>query len=106
MKTLTILKWKDENGCVQRFRFANEVKGKWREFGRVLGFSSELDSWDTQYRGDALECVTKVLKHWLEGRSTEKDYPPTWKGLYAVLEDIQCSQIALDFKNALVCTPF
>lgn len=67
----------------------------------LLGISSnQLSAWEEQYRGNANMCWTKVMEHWLNGVGTER-YPPTWEGLYMLLEDTQYVQVAEELKRAV-----
>ena len=79
----------------------DRVCSKWKEFGTLLGISlNTLSVWERQYRGNANMCWTKVMEHWLNG-GCKHSYPPTWEGLYLLLEDVQCSQVAEELKKAL-----
>ena len=100
MKTLTILKWEDHLGVVRTFRLSNRVQSRWRTFGTMLDLNDELDSWEAQYHSDASMCWSKVMRHWLDGGG-EDEYPPTWEGLYELLNDARCSQIAKKLKQAV-----
>ena len=40
------------------------------------------------------------MEHWLNGAGKDC-YPPTWEGLYTLLEDAQCSQVAEELKKAV-----
>lgn len=58
------------------------------------------DIWGEQYRGNANKCWTKVMEHWLNGVGKDR-YPPTWEGLYMLLEDTEYVQIAEELKKAV-----
>ena len=101
LKTLNLLKWKDEEGHEQTFRLVNRVGAKWREFGIRLGLTmSQLDAWDDQYRGSAGVCWNKLMAHWLDEGGTS-DYPPTWEGLYTLLQDGEYSKTASQLRRAV-----
>ena len=39
------------------------------------------------------------MEHWLTGESV--DYPPTWEGMYTMLEDAELAQVAMSLKEAV-----
>ncbi len=41
-------------------------------------------------------CWLKVMQYWLA-----PDYPPTWDGLYLLLQDVECSEAAKGLKEAV-----
>ena len=45
-------------------------------------------------------CWTKVMQHWLNGVGKDR-YPPTWEGLYMLLEDAEYPQVAEDLKKVV-----
>ena len=96
-----MLKWSDKKGNKKTFRLVDKVSAKWRQFGTLLGISMNLlSSWDKQHRGNANVCFTKVMEYWMNAGGKEK-YPPTWEGLYALLEDAEYSQVAVELKKAV-----
>ena len=101
LKTISLLKWRDLQGQEQTFRLGNRVAAKWRDFGIQLGLTmSQLDSWDEQYRGNASTCWNKLMEHWLNGEGS-RDYPPTWEGLYTLLQDGECANFAIALRKAV-----
>lgn len=99
--TLHLLKWKDKKGGKHIFRLVDRVSAKWKDFGLLLGLSpNQLSAWERQFRGNANKCWTKVMEHWLNGGAKD-DYPPTWEGLYMLLENAQFLQVAEDLKKAV-----
>lgn len=101
-KTLLILKWRDE-GRKKTFRLVDKVSAKWREFATILGISTKnLDAWDEQYSSKANKCWQKVMKYWLKGAGNSGiEYPPTWEGLYTLLEIAECDEIAKQLEQAV-----
>ena len=66
----------------------------------LLGLTpSQLNAINGQYRGDAGLCWNEVMDHWLDGGSAH--YPPTWEGLYTLLEDMELAHVAADLKEAV-----
>ena len=63
---------------------------------------SLLESILSQYRGDLKECCYAVLRQWLDNGSP--DYPLTWEGLLELLNDVNCSQVADELRDALNIT--
>ena len=99
MVTLTLLKWQ-EDGHTKRFRLIDKVQSKWRDFGTLLGLAGQLTSWESEYR---IRCLTKVMTRWLDGGGGG-DYPPTWEGLYTLLEDVECVQVTKELKEAVAAS--
>ena len=67
----------------------------------LLGITqNQLEVWEQQYSGNAQNCWRKVMEHWLNGGAKDK-YPPTWDGLYDLLEDARCSQVAEELKRTV-----
>lgn len=102
-KTLLSIKWCDQEGHKQSFRLIDRVDVKWREFGALLEISdSHMDAWEEQYSQKAHKCWQKVMHHWLKGTGGFIDqYPDTWKGLYALLRDVNCSDVAEELEEVI-----
>ena len=101
MSTLILLKWKDSHGHEQRFRLINRVSAQWLKFGYCLRRSTnQLEGWEKQCLLDADRCWCKVMSHWLKEDGTP-DYPATWKGVFCLLEDVECLPVAWDLQKAL-----
>ena len=45
-------------------------------------------------------CLLKVIQHWLDGGGAS-EYPITWVGLYSLLEDAECAEIAKELRKAV-----
>lgn len=94
LKTLSLIKWKDEQGINQRFSLIKWVCVEWRDFGKQLNIAGlKLDSWEDEYNKKAEKCWKKVMNHWLKGRSCN-EYPVTWEGLKVLLTDLQHPEVA------------
>ena len=101
MSTLTLLKWKDSHGREQKFRLINRVSGRWLDFGyRLQRNTSQLEGWERECLLNSDRCWCKVMSHWLKEDGTP-DYPTTWKGVFCLLEDVDCLQVAQDLQKAL-----
>ena len=101
MSTLTLLKWKDPHGCEQKFRLITRVSAKWLEFGyRLQRNTNQLEVWERECLSNADHCWCKVMSHWLNENSTP-DYPTTWKGVFHLLEDVECLKVAQYLQKAL-----
>ena len=100
MKNLTLIKWTDSQGKQHKLRIVQNICPKWRQIGNLLNISdSLLESILSQYRGDLEECCYAVLRQWLDNGSP--DYPLTWEGLLELLNDVDCSQVADELRDAL-----
>ena len=94
LKALKLVKHKGE-----QFRLVNEVSNKWESFGiRLDVTTNQLKAWRKECLGDAEECWMKVMGHWLAEGGTE-DYPTTWEGLYLLLDDVECTEVARKLKR-------
>lgn len=86
---------------MKTLRLVDMVSAKWKNFGVLLGITqNQLDVWEKQYCGNANMCWTKVMAYWLNGGSKDQ-YPPTWDGLYTLLEDAEYSQVAEELKKVV-----
>ena len=100
MSTLRLIKYTNSSGELCKFRLTDKVCAKWRKFGLMLNITSNiLHGIDSQMRGHSDECFARVMQLWLDGDS--RVYPPTWEGMYQLLEDINLSQVARDLKIAV-----
>ena len=78
------------------FRLINKVCSKWESFGILLGIPYEvLSGWRKEC--GTRRCWNTVMDHWLSIGGTP-DYRPTWKGLYKLLKDGECTEIAKQLK--------
>lgn len=58
-----------------------------------------LTAWREECRGIATRCWMKVMNCWLNKRFTP--YPPTWDGLYEMLEDTEYAEEARRLREAV-----
>ena len=101
LKTLTLLKWRNEEGRVETFRLASRVSSEWPTFGTLLDQSlDQLNHWDSKHRGNSLNIWKEMMDHWLTAEGTE-DYPATWEGLYSLLDDLDLPSIAAELRHAV-----
>ena len=99
-KSLTLIKWKDEHGCKREFRLIDRVPDKWKKFGSLLNLTHcQLTCWETQHLRDPVHCWKEVMQCWLDGVS--KTYPPSWEGLYGLVEDVGYPAVAIELKKAV-----
>ena len=76
-----------------------KVSANWNGFGVLLGLDcNELDELRLDYPGQTAACWNKVMDHWRKGNSA---YPPTWDGLYSLLDDMEYSEYAIELKKAV-----
>ena len=101
LKTLSLIKWRDQQGRKRNFKLVDKISTRWRHLGRLVGLEeNRLDVLEIKYRGDAVVCWSKVMQHWLDSGGNE-DYPATWEGLCSLLEDVECAKIAKELKIVL-----
>ena len=101
MGTLTLLKWRDSEGKLQRFYLVNKVSSRWMTFGyRFDREPDELEALEDEYSRNAKRCWCKVMQLWL-GEGGTSEYPTTWEGMVVVLEDVEFSSVARELERAL-----
>lgn len=101
MSSLTLIKWKDDNGEIQNFNLGDKVSSKWRKFGHRMKLeNNKLDGWEGQFHGDVTRCWGEVMQHWLDMGGTD-EYPETWEELYKMLEDVELGGVAKKLKRAV-----
>ena len=98
---LALIKWKDDKGNSHRFRLIDEICMYWRDMGMYLGIPvSMLDVFREKTLNNPIECCQQVISYWLESDRTLR-YPKKWDGVYELLTDIKCSQIAENLREAV-----
>lgn len=101
LETLTLLKWRQEEGKVQKFELMKLVSARWKTFGMRVGQALNiLDGWETQYLKDFRVCWCKVMQQWLDDDGT-LEYPATWRGVIVVLEDVDFREVAQQLEIVL-----
>ena len=101
MKQLHLIKWQSPQGEEKRYRLIEQVSAKWRDFGSMLEVTQNtMDEWHQTVLGDARQCWVKVMQAWLE--QGHEEYPLTWKGLFDLLEDVECAGVVPQLKEALM----
>ena len=69
------------------------VSAKWKEFGLHLGLHmNQIAALKKEHLGDCTDCWYAVMTHWLDHGSER--YPVTWRGLYSLLDDVGCPDVA------------
>ena len=89
------MKWDDKEGKKHEFRLIKKVSSRWWQLGLRFMNADELEVIDIEYQGNSERCWGKVIEKWLD-----KDRR-TWDELYEILEDIGCSEVAGDLRNAV-----
>lgn len=96
-KNLTVIKWKNNEGQIKKFRLKSSTFHKWRDIGNFVVSRQQLEVWAKEK--DAKECCEAVFSHWLDNPPPE--YPVTWEGLYELLDDSELSGVISELKHAL-----
>lgn len=97
---ISLIKWTDEKGKVQRFYLMDKISHKWRDIGELLDIPySELESIFMKCHGNPKDCCRDILGQWLENPPPE--YSATWQGLIDLLEDSRLGQVASELRIAL-----
>ena len=100
LKSLKLLKYKDDEGVDQSFCLEQKVSARWQDFGILLGLeSNQLEIWRHECKVN--KCWIKVMDHWLKQSNSRSDYPPTWDGLYTLLDDVELSGVADKLKEVV-----
>ena len=97
LSKLALFRWRSWEGKQLEFRLINEVSAKWRDMGRMLDMNT--DKLDSRTHYDNTESCWCVFSHWID--SNHACYPPTWRGLYTLLCDVQKVTVAHTMKEAL-----
>lgn len=95
IRSLYLIKWSEGE-----YRLINHVGYKWVSFGTRLGIEQGLlNAWKEECRENPLRCWIKVMDHWIASGS--QDYEATWEGMYQLLEDVDCTEIAKKLKKVV-----
>ena len=94
---LTVIRWKNERGELEKFRLHVKLVHKWRDIGALVVPRQLLEMWEREK--DVSSCCRAVLSYWLDHPT--RHYPATWEGLYELLDDIEFKQVAMDLKQAV-----
>ena len=82
-----------------QFRLVNCVSSRWQLFGNRLQIPyNQLEDWKMKFHGNISRCWMSVMEHWLAVGGVP-DYPTTWQGLYMLLEDVECAEVANQLKK-------
>ena len=95
---MSSLRW-EESGVKKEFSLRSRVSTKWRDLGIQLDMTlNELEAIERD-RTNTNERWMHVMQRWLDGCC--KIYPPTWDGLYKLLQDAGTPGIARELKDAV-----
>ena len=85
LHSLTIIKWRNDEGNVDRFNVISSVAYKWHDIGKILDIDyGSLEAISMKHQ-DPKRCCDDVFNKWLEDGSDH--YPITWDGLVEILKD-------------------
>ena len=99
LKDLQLLKWTSPDGVVHRYCLVNHVSAKWKKFGRLINLTeNQMKNWAKETDNEG--CWERVMEAWLEGQGQDV-YPPTWQGLFEMLEDVQFGGVVPALKEAV-----
>ena len=101
MRYLELIEWTSPAGVLQEYRLVEHVSAKWRQFGRQLNLTEDtLDGWHTEALAVVRRCWEKVMQAWLGGQG-QREYPPTWEGLYKLLRDVKKEAVVPVLREAV-----
>ena len=99
-QNLTLIRWRDDQGRIQRFYLMDNISYKWRIIGELLGLPfPKLESIAMEHHDKPENCCRSVLGQWLDNPPPR--YPTTWQGLLELLEDGKLGEIATQLRTAL-----
>ena len=100
MKYLKLIKWRSPAGVLREYRLVEHVSTKWRQFGTQITLTQNtMDGWFSDTH-DTESCWERVMQAWLQGRGKE-EYPPTWEGLFKLLQDIRKEAVVPVLREAV-----
>ena len=101
LKTLTVIKWKDENGMIQNFHLVTRACKKWKRMGILLDKNiHDLKDIEREQKEDEM-CWCSLMEEWIISGGCSS-YPVTWEGLYSLLVDVESLNIAKLLKRAVI----
>lgn len=100
LRSLTIIKWRDDQGQTQRYSVLSMISHKWRKIGTLCGLKhAQLESIWMKNLKDPEPCCIDILTKWMEDGSSY--YAVSWEGLFELLGDLELPQVITDLQNAL-----
>ena len=80
---------------------AEKISDQWFRLGIRVGIDpAMLDHYRLITVLDNNKCIERVFQHWIDSGGSPH-YPVTWRGVYDVLNDIDCNAIAEDIAKRL-----
>ena len=92
-----VIKWKDDQGEMHKFRLMDKMKDKWEEIADLLHIPK--DELSAKYGQDTAKCCRAVLDKWM--KAPPPDYPATWDGLMELLDDVELGGVLPELKTVL-----
>ena len=82
------------------YQIVEHVSAKWRKLGTRLNLTENMmEGWWLDTRVTE-RCWRKVMQAWLDGRG-QREYPPTWEGLYKLLRDVRKEAVVPVLREAV-----
>ena len=89
-----------ENRQKKEFKLIDRVSVKWKEIGYQIDLTpKELDKIYQESRRSVAECCEVVMGKWLNGQGAQY-YPVSWEGMFQLLRDIACFEVAVQLDEA------
>ena len=99
---LTLIKYTDSEGKVERFYLIKRIQNDCKKLGSVLGIDEDtLTTFSTQRNNDIPEMCNDILHEWLKRGDEESEYDGTWAGLLQAMDDAELGGVAQKLKEAL-----
>ncbi len=87
MGNLNLLKIKDEGDTLRKVSVIDRVCHKWKKIAALLGFDHLVIGCEREYNHNPQDCCYSIFKEWINCGC--KDYPPSYEGLFVLLDDLE-----------------
>ena len=95
MKNLTVLSTEPS----QQLHLIEEISPQWKEASDLLGLRiSRIKVIEEDHRS-VVDCCREVMAEWLDHNEGTYNYPPNWKGMCRLLNDLKLSTIAVQIQK-------
>ena len=90
MKNLTVLSTEPS----QQLHLIEEISPQWIQASDLLGLRISRIKVIEKDHQSVVDCCREVMAEWLNHKEEKYNYPPSWKGMCRLLNDLKLSTIA------------
>ena len=90
MKNLTVLCTEPN----QQLYLIEEISSQWKEASDLLDLRISHIKVIEKDHQSVVDCCREVMAEWLNHKEERYNYPPSWKGMCRLLNDLKLSKIA------------